>query len=108
MSDYISRADAIEAVCESCGGVAHCFTDILVNMTVYEKVKTKLKSLPSADAVEVVRCEDCKHLNAAIGAIIVNGEKETVACDYWCNATYPHVTVQNKRHFCSYGERREP
>lgn len=54
----------------------------------------------------IVRCKDCKHIKQAIGAIVVNGEKETMTFDYWCTATYPHVVVPNKNHFCSYGERK--
>ena len=58
------------------------------------------------DAVQVVRCKDCKHIKQAVGAIVVNDEKETMTFDYWCTATYPHVVVPNKNHFCSYGKRK--
>lgn len=112
--DLISRADAIERIANDnvVGGMDRIneYRNSNEHNDYLDGISTAIATvddLPSADAVEVVRCEDCKHLNTAIGAIIVNGEKETVTCDYWCNATYPHVTVQDTEHFCSYGERRK-
>ena len=56
MSDLISRHDAIRKCCgekcgcerEDCGYIEAC-SEVM-----------RLESLPSADAVEVVRCKDCK------------------------------------------------
>ena len=74
----------------------------------YNKMAERLTELEYelSESVKVVRCKDCKHIKQAIGAIVVNGEKETMTFDYWCTATYPHVVVPNKNHFCSYGERK--
>ena len=54
-------------------------------------------SVPAVDAVEVVRCKDCKH-----GELNCNlKEKEYVVCEL----DEHHVWRPNG--FCSYGERRE-
>lgn len=55
-----------------------------------------LDSTPTVDAVEVVRCKDCKHAyNMPLGLCYLHYEKDgdTVAC----------VEPDD---FCSYGERR--
>ena len=48
--------------------------------------------LPKVDAVEVVRCKDCKHWTMG-----------------YCNnfACYDYEPTTNEDDFCSYGERRE-
>lgn len=48
------------------------------------------KTLPTVDAVEVVRCRDCKNA-------------ETEDDDYWCHIFSTWITEHD---FCSYGERR--
>ena len=52
-------------------------------------IKSILKDTPTVDAVEVVRCKDCKHLG-----------RPSCAMDTYCF----DVTEEG---FCSYGERRE-
>ena len=49
-----------------------------------------LDGLPAADAVEVVRCRDCKNNGACSIQDAMNWTPRTEICD----------------HFCSYGERR--
>jgi len=53
----------------------------------------KIKSLPSADAVEVVRCKDCKwHLNGHL-----------------CKQLSQYGSIETPPSFyCGFGERREP
>lgn len=59
-----------------------------------------LESAPTVDAVEVVRCKDCKHWNIRKG----NDPTQLYFCNFnnlWskpCRAPYD---------FCSYGERKE-
>ena len=83
MDDLIKRHDAIESVgfysCHS--GDKLLFAD------------NALKNIPSVDAVEVVRCEDCKHFD---------GE----CCDRYADETlgYSHSTQPN--FFCAVGERK--
>lgn len=56
-----------------------------------------VRNAPAVDAVEVVRCKDCKH-----GELNCNlKEKEYVVCEL----DEHHVWRPNG--FCSYGERRE-
>lgn len=55
----------------------------------------QIANAPTIDAVEVVRCRDCKHWH-----------KETLFCDYM-----PYVEAQDRVNwyaddFCSYGERK--
>lgn len=54
-------------------------------------------SAPTVDAVEVVRCKDCKHL-----VLTDKGEHNPndCVCDYWM------TDGLNDNDFCYYGERR--
>lgn len=74
MNDLISRQAAIDAL-KHCAGVGNRALD-------------KLRALPSADAVEVVRCNDCKHFHG-----------DGLECR-WGMYAY-------EDDFCSNGERRE-
>ena len=56
----------------------------------------QIANAPTVDAVEVVRCRDCKHWH-----------KETLFCDYM-----PYGEAQERVNwyaddFCSYGERKD-
>ena len=57
----------------------------------YMETKDMLKALPSVDAVEVVRCKDCKWFNKLGCAISINDESDK-----------PKETD-----FCSFGERKD-
>ena len=63
MSDLIDRQEAIDAIRK----------DVMGGLN-YESI---LKRLPSADAVEVVRCKDCKYYNP-IGVCI---EMSSAVCE---------------------------
>lgn len=52
-----------------------------------ENVQSWLDEQPTIDAVEVVRCEECKHYHENI-------------CPIWC------YTETKPNDFCSYGERK--
>ena len=54
--------------------------------------KAWLDEAPTVDAVEVVRCKDCKHCRRD-------------AYGLWCFNDYEHSLQPDD--FCSYGERRE-
>ena len=83
MSDYIKREDAIrEAKAWSMFG-----KDDLVS---------RLERLPSADAVEVVRCKDCKIGGWKISEI--DGKTKGYQCPV-------HAYIQDDNGYCSYGER---
>ena len=57
-----------------------------------EDVKRIFENAPTVDAVEVVRCKDCRHWTMG-----------------YCNhfAYYDYEPMTNEDDYCSYGERRE-
>ena len=61
----------------------------------YKMFENVIKSIPTADVVEVVRCKDCKHLVRSDGI-----------CKVLSNNYEPPVYVDDDD-FCSRGERRE-
>ena len=65
-------------------------------------VRSFLVKQPRVDAVEVVRCKDCKHWSVDQYGCVCNlhSEKE--------NADYPAFEIQMlPTDFCSYGERKD-
>jgi len=52
-------------------------------------------SIPAVDAVEVVRCRECKRWTP------INNEESYGWCSLDCKAT------KKRMHFCGYGQRRE-
>lgn len=61
----------------------------------------KIKALPSADVVPVVRCRDCKHFNREQ----MECENEAVSTDHEGGAQYSLNFEPDD--FCSYGERKD-
>ena len=55
---------------------------------------------PTADVVEVVRCKDCKHLE------IINSREVYAKCRM-TDLEFKPFDIDTRKHFCSYGERRE-
>ena len=84
MNDYISRQAAIETI-RNCTEYYHNNMPTLIDKA---SAQTELMMLPAADAVEVVRCKDCKHADK-----------------------FYHCTYMNKWNtadgFCYCGERKE-
>ena len=69
------------------------FTDEIGFAVSLESVLWKVDAQPTVDAVEVVRCKDCKHRYTASSGVI------------FCQQ---HITVSaNNDDFCSYGERKD-
>ena len=62
MDDTISRQAAIDAICNVCSieGDFHKCDGYPEGSTWCEEI-TALRAMPSIDAVEVVRCKDCKY-----------------------------------------------
>ena len=65
-----------------------------------EKIKELLRDIPTVDAVPVVRCRECKHLN------VVN-RKELYAHCPKTNTVFLPFELDTREHFCSLGERKE-
>lgn len=55
-----------------------------------------IKNAPTIDAVEIVRCKDCKHWH-----------KDTVFCGYGSYGEAPKRVNWYADDFCSYGERKD-
>ena len=62
--------------------------------------KYMLDKIPTIDAVPVVRCRECKHLN------VVN-RKELYAHCPKTNTVFLPFELDTREHFCSLGERKE-
>ena len=60
----------------------------------HKHMPTIIDEQPTVDAVEVVRCRDCKHY-ANYGRV-------------WDCQKYGCMSLPNEDDFCSYGERRSP
>jgi hypothetical protein len=96
--DLIRRRDAIEAVvCHIWHMPNEAYRQFNCENIVREVVEDAIQRLPSADAVEVVRCKDCKHRRdiCSMRYIEMVGEDERIH-DYSTDNGY-----------CSWGERRE-
>ena len=59
-----------------------------------------IRKSPTIDAVPVVRCRECKHLN------VVN-RKELYAHCPKTNTVFLPFELDTREHFCSLGERKE-
>lgn len=59
-----------------------------------------IEDAPTVDAVPVVRCRECKHLN------VVN-RKELYAHCPKTNTVFLPFELDTREHFCSLGERKE-
>ena len=58
-----------------------------------------LKAIPTIDAVPVVRCRECKHLN------VINDPKLYAHCPK-TNTVFLPFDLDTREHFCSLGERK--
>lgn len=66
----------------------------------FESIITALKNAPTVDAVEVVRCKDCKHCDTFYPRKEIGKEPTQV---WYCDRYRCHREPDD---FCSYGERR--
>ena len=64
------------------------------------EVLDSIREAPTVDAVPVVRCRECKHLN------VVN-RKELYAHCPKTNTVFLPFELDIREHFCSLGERKE-
>ena len=80
--EYISREAAITAAC-----YGFCHPGVRCPETPCREQTKYLRELPSADVVQVVRCDDCKYYGSR----------------RWCEL---HSSVFDDNAFCSYGERK--
>lgn len=90
MEKYIRESDAVQTVMEK------------PDMTPDEKagIIRRLKAVPAADVVEVVRCGECKHYN----------DKLEMYSDYVCTIRHycdGSPIIVGKDDFCSSGKRKD-
>lgn len=92
MADLIDRQAAISiALAKLTERERNCLINIWSTVEVKYWITALFEQLPSADAVEVVRCKDC-----------ANCEHDTIFHQYWCGAN--EVVPDG---FCNYGERKD-
>ena len=80
--DWLTRHTGFRGNCEDCTDI-DCLDCIIENA---------VKNAPTVDAVEVVRCKDCKH-------------REKLGGDWCCNM-FDDCSVEDND-FCSCGERKD-
>ena len=85
----IDANDALEVLCNYCGVEGCCPEG---GCAEYQKIS----KIPTVDAVEVVRCKDCRKCHP--------WEAPNGATGYECDYHGEDVKLDD---FCSYGERRE-
>lgn len=93
MSDYIKREDAYKYLDEQ-------LVEVFTGDTLLGALKQIIAKLPSADAVEVVRCKDCKFWNKdenILGGI----------CDEWSDFEDSIINYTKPDDYCSRGEQKE-
>ena len=83
-------------------GVGRCSKDILpaAYCAGWNGLIELIEKAPTIDAVPVVRCRECKHLN------VVN-RKELYAHCPKTNTVFLPFELDTREHFCSLGERKE-
>lgn len=98
--DLISRADAIDAL----GDEPDVWNDTdaeWAERDAWVMHKVAIESLPSVDAVEVVRCKDCVYCT-------VQNTKYIYAICQRHGIEFKPFEDDTRTHFCAWGERREP
>lgn len=94
MSGIIKREDAIREIClDRCGTSPDEYRCGAMEDGTCEIIN-RINDLPSVDAVEVIRCRDCKHYKP-------DAEPEYERCRH-------HIISMDPEDWCSYGERMEP
>lgn len=81
--------DANALIKEACAEGAYGYVDAF-----------QIANAPTVDAVEVVRCRECKHLN-------VLNRKELYAHCPKTNTVFLPFELDIREHFCSLGERKD-
>ena len=100
MADYIDRQAAIDAVTGWLNIARNPINQSKYNdgeIAAYDTALSELKKIPSADAVEVVRCKDCTYYYYADNRI--PSERGWVCANDGCYVS------QND--YCSWGERKD-
>jgi len=91
--EYIRKQDAVDAL-------DRIFDNVPMELTTeILRLRRELRGLPSADVVQVVRCENCVHWSDSNQCA-----RPELSGSRWHDAKYFETMPDD---FCSYGERRE-
>lgn len=100
MAKYIN-ADELIKFCTSMLVEAKDDEIIQTHNNAFRHMREHIKSLPSADVVDVVRCKDCKYFDVdGVRGRPVDGQEVRM-----CKKFYNYPFMDNE--YCSRGERRE-
>lgn len=69
------------------------------------EILTEIEYAPTADVVEVVRCEDCKYWEEEVFDHLIEHKIGECHCPQWEDIEFWYNTQDND--YCSYGERRD-
>ena len=97
MAEYIEREDAIKTVVESAVEIFDYHTTVALSLL---KVANKIRRIPTADVVEVVRCKNCKKWDTSQKFLT------SCACSRW-SLSKSQSRLTGPDAFCSFGERKE-
>lgn len=91
-------------------GIGRCDPDLIpIQNRAYcagwNGVVNLIEQAPTVDAVEVVRCKDCKHHKLPAVLTQKYGEPGTLTCHNWHSPCNKRNVKQDD--FCSYGERKD-
>lgn len=70
------------------------------NLRIYSEVCNHIKNAPTVDAVEVIRCKDCKYYIPRIKVPTDSGVFTVKIC------SRISIGITNPEWYCSYGERK--
>lgn len=93
MAEYINREELLKDINDSV--VFSTRNGMSAELRGAHKIVDRIRSAPSADVVEVVRCKDCKHFTEGMAIGMCKRVKDK-----------PILPIRYD-HFCSYGERKE-
>ena len=96
---YLDREKTIKALEDALSYIASDTRTAEIN-----NIVRKISMLPTADVVEVVRCEKCTHKIDYKGRVMCKRNAYIIALEFgeeWCG-----LTATKNDHFCSCGERR--
>ena len=96
MNDLISRQSAIDAVEKAKTARSEDGEIFCAKINAQMNIQLLPSIQPTIDAVEVVRCKDCKHMKYAID------KAKNGIC-----AALGALIIMNGNDYCSYGERKE-
>ena len=88
--------DIEKRICEPCKADGKDYHEVVCRVCWVDDMRIEIEAAPTVDAVEVVRCKDCKQWRRNSGI----AESPNGHC-------FCHDIETNGHDFCSYGERKD-